>query len=247
MGDTILAIPWVPVASLEQDVSATSYEIRLNQPLLGDYGGKYKYDRGVFLLEDEILGYEWAKENNKVLSMPPGFDGSTGLFRGLFGTTPASHSATSSLAYGIPWRFWDGYKPTEFDNRMPYHQVSIRMEDAFWRTVSWTTELPPGDTNVSIMAIVRMDGRGEYWDTGGPSDASLVWASTKGQESLTLNRRGTRNDAGQLDMRFYVDYAQGSFDAQQSWMTHSWKRTPKLKEVRVSYERPTRTLYHEDR
>ena len=49
------------------------------------------------------------------------------------------------------------------------------------------------------------------------------------------------------DIRFYVEYAPGSFDALKSWETHSWKRTPKLKEVKVEYERPTRTLYNEER
>ena len=35
--------------------------------------------------------------------------------------------------------------------------------------------------------------------------------------------------------------------ATASWGAHSWKRTPKLKEIKVEYERPTRTLFHEDR
>ena len=55
------------------------------------------------------------------------------------------------------------------------------------------------------------------------------------------------NDAGQLDCRFYVEYRPGSFDSTQPWTTPSWKRTPKLKEIRVEYDRPCQTLYHEDR
>ena len=64
---------------------------------------------------------------------------------------------------------------------------------------------------------------------------------------MKINRTGYQNDAGQFDVRFYVEYKPGSFDAQNPRMAESWKRYPKIKEIQVEYDRPTQTLHHEDR
>jgi hypothetical protein len=112
--------------------------------------------------------------------------------------------------------------------------------------LTWTQDVPASDPNIVVHAMVRFDAKGEFYDKPGITDKVLL------QDFITpsgnkLNRVGHMNDAGQLDVRFYVEYKSGSFDATQPWNVHTWKRTPKIREIDVEYDRPVKTLYHEDR
>ncbi len=244
-GDPVFYISFVPVASLEMDISDREREIRLNQLLAGQ---RNRYTAGYILIDEEVALFEWGnEEGNPVLGMPPLWDGTSGLFRGMFGTQAATHTADTALVYGLPWRFWDTYKPQEFDNRMAYYQWSTRMDLANWRTVEITYEVPEGDDKVKLVAVARLDGKGEWFDVPGPSDAALLWQNAGGAPTIKINRVGFLKDAGQFDLRLYVEYRPGSFDVQSPWTTASWKRTPLVKEIQVEYDRPTQTLFHEDR
>jgi hypothetical protein len=108
-------------------------------------------------------------------------------------------------------------------------------------------ELPPGETNLVLHTLARVDGLGEFWDPPSMGDLVALVESTTPGGSMSINKLGHRNDAGQLDVRFYLEYKPRSFDAQQPWTTHSWKRTAKVKEARVDYDAPSRVLYHEER
>jgi hypothetical protein len=193
-----------------------------------------------------MIGFEWNGGNGLNLGMPFQMDGSTGLYRGRFGTTATNHSAQSSLVYGMPWRYYDTYLPLQFDSTMCYYQWSTKMDLANWRTLSWVQEVTPADPNVVVHCLVRMDGKGEFYDRPAMSDQVLLMEFVNAGNNR-INRVGHLNDAGQLDVRFYVEYKPGSFDAAQPWNSMSWKRTPKIKQIQVDYDRPLQTLYHEDR
>ena len=77
------------------------------------------------------------------------------------------------------------------------------------------------------------------------NDLTLLVDSVTGGGKL--NRIGHQNDPGQFDVRFYVEYKPGSFDAQNPRGAESWKRAPKIQEIQVEYDRPIQTLHHEDR
>jgi hypothetical protein len=212
------------------------------------------YDKGYVLIDDlaggdEIVLFEWNNGDGLTLGMPPSFSGNGGLYRGMFGTQAGSHDPATALVYGIPWRYWDTYKPREFDNTMSYYQWSTKLEGATWRSVQWVEEIPSGDKNIAVHALVRLDGKAEFWEAPGQtgSAGAHLFEFTGGGGKKTINRSGYQLDAGQFDIRFYWEYRPGAFDVNAPWASNSWKRAPKIKEIRVDYERPTQTLHHEDR
>lgn len=251
-GDRVFFLYWVPVASLASDVQATDRDIVLRQRLAGrpqpDRTGP-GYSKGYVLIDQEVLLFEWNNGDGLTLGMPPKFDGTGGLYRGMFGTAPTTHAASTSLAYGIPWRYWDTYKAREFDNTMSYFQWSTKLEGATFRNVQWTEEIPAGDRNIAVHALVRIDGKAEFYEAPGQTGnaGSHLFEFTGGGAKKTINRAGYQMDAGQFDIRFYWEYRQGSFNALAPWDAHSWKRTPKIKEIRLEVEKPVQTLHHEDR
>jgi hypothetical protein len=243
LGESIFSLYYLPVSTLLNDVTTTDANLALAQAMAGHPN---RYTKGYVLVDNEMIGFEWNGGNGLNLGMPFRMDGTTGLYRGMFGTTATSHTATTSLVYGMPWRYHDTYKPQEFDNTMCYYQWSTKMDLANWRTLTWTQEMTPADPNVVVHCLVRVDGKGEFFDRPAMSDNVLLmeFLSPGGNK---INRVGHLNDAGQLDVRFYVEYKPGSFDATQPWNTMSWKRTPKIKQIQIEYDRPLQTLYHEDR
>ncbi|HLY74299.1 MAG TPA: hypothetical protein VKU80_09295, partial [Planctomycetota bacterium] len=242
LGDVSFYLPWVPVAALSGDVSQTDKVIHLKQHLSGD---PQKYRSGYVLLDNEMVLFQWNGTDGLTLSMPPRMDGQRGLYRGMFGTPEASHSASNCLAYGIPFRVWDTYKAREFDNSMVYFQWSTQLDLAHWNSYLWRQTLPQGEKNIVVHGLARIDGKGDFWDPPGMNDLTLLVDSVAG--GGVLNRTGHQYDAGQFDVRFYVEYKPGSFDAQNPRGAESWKRAPKIQEIQVEYDRPVQTLHHEDR
>jgi hypothetical protein len=240
-GDSIFYIPWLPVAALSGDITTDDKVIRLKQRLNGD---PTKYTKGYILVDNEMMLFEWNAGDGLTLSMPPRWDGQKGLYRGMFGTTATTHSATSTLVYGMPFRIWDTYKEREFDNSMVYFQWSTKMDLARWNSYVWRQDIPLQDKNILVHAFCRLDGRGDFWDAKDPT--RLIESVTAGG-NVKIDRTGHSNDAGQIDVRFYIEYKPGAFDAQNMRSSESWKRCPKIKELQVEYDRPTQTLHHEDR
>jgi hypothetical protein len=247
-GGNAFYLPWIPVSALAGDVSADDKVIRLRQHLAGDTA---LYKKGYVLLDNEMILFEWNGAGNPpdglTLAMPARWDGQKGLYRGMFGTGEASHSSGTSLVYGMPFRTWDTYKQREFDNSMVYFQWSTKLDLAHWNTFRWTQEIPSQDKNIVIHALARVDGKGEFWDAPGMNDNVMLIDSVTPGTNVKVNRTGYLQDAGQFDVRFYVEYKQGAFDAQNMRMAESWKRYPKIKEIQVEYDRPCQTLHHEDR
>lgn len=243
-GDSIFYLPWLPVAALSGDIATDDKVIHLKQRLNGDPS---KYTKGYILVDNEMMLFEWNAGDGLTLSMPPRWDGHKGLYRGMFGTSATQHSGTTSLVYGMPFRVWDTYKQREFDNTMVYFQWSTKMDLAKWNSFVWRQDIPNQDKNIVVHAIARLDGKGEFWDPPGMNDMALVLDAVTAGGNVKINRTGHLNDAGQMDVRFYVEYKPGAFDAMNPRTAESWKRCPKIKELQVEYDRPTQTLHHEDR
>jgi hypothetical protein len=246
-GDRVFSLYWVPVSALANDLSATDRDITLAQRLPGRPQNSRMgpgYTKGYLLIDQEVVLFEWNGQNPHTdLGMPPKWDGNEGLYRGMFGTQAASHAASNTLVYGIPWRYWDTYKPQEFDNTMSYFQWSVRLDQARWQRLRWTQEIPESDPLLQVHCLVRLDGKAEFWD---PPDKNFLFEYLT-PTGATLNRIGHQGEAGQLDVRFYWEYKPGAYNPLQPWNAHTWKRAPKIKEIQVDYDRPTQVLYHEDR
>jgi hypothetical protein len=241
-GDQIFYLQWLPVAVLTGELSATEKVIDLQEQLAGD---PRRYQKGYVLIDNEMILFEW-NGGGKTLTMPAKWDNQAGLYRGMFGTQPQSHSQ-GAMVYGMPYRTYDTYKQREFDNTMVYFQYSTKMDLAHWNWFKWTQEQTPADDKIVIHAVARVDGKGEFWDPPGMNDNVLVIDSTTPGTSVPVKRTGYQYDAGQFDVRFYVEYKQGSFDATNARSTETWKRYPKIREIQVDYDRPSQTLHHEDR
>ncbi|MBI2901929.1 MAG: hypothetical protein HYY17_17240 [Planctomycetes bacterium] len=239
-GDLAFNMSFLPIATLTGAVPATSGTIVTTQ---GSANGAVNRTDAYMAVQTggqyEVLMYTgvYARNNDLVFTMPGRLEDSTvGMFRGMFGTAALNHSA-DTLAYFLPYRFWDTYKARQWDGRMCWFEAATCMESAQWRSVRWTEDVPANDPNLRTHALVRVDGKGEWFDA--PGRDLFEFVQFNGANGI--NRVGRENDAGQLELRFQFEYA-GGF-----WPEHSWKRATRVKSVRVEYVRPTRTLHHEDR
>jgi hypothetical protein len=235
-GDSIFIVNFLPVAAVQdQQVAADSRIVPISQVLAGQ-----GYSRGYLWVNDEVIGFEDVGLNGRDLDTLATFEGG-GLFRGMFGTTPRMHPP-HSMVYGLPYRYSDGFKRGQFDNRMPYFQVAHGTRDARWTELRTQIEMAQNDPNLVPHAILRIDGLGDFVR---PSidDHSAVWHFVKSQTN-TLKEAyvSSRNDNGQFEARFFLEYRAGSF-----WPANSWKRTMKFHEVRMDYDRDTKVLFHEDK
>jgi hypothetical protein len=231
-GDLAFNMSFLPISRITADIGDLDRTIPLSQALIGQ-----GYTNGYVLIDQEVIGFE---SQGAQLTMPPDFDGN-GLLRGMFGTTPRAHS-TDALVYGIPWRYWDGYKPGQWDNRLPYWQASWTVRGARWRAIQWDAELPVGDTNLVVHCQVRCDGVGEIYALPALANDSLTWEFTGDGQAHRIDHASVMREKGQLDARFRIEYRPGSF-----WPNHSWKRTPRIRSIDVEYDRETKVLFHEDK
>lgn len=238
-GDFAFNLSFLPIATLAVAAPATSPVIQVTA---GSAANAINNPEGYVLIRsngrDEVLMYTGAYGQGPItLTMPTRVGSMTdGLFRGMFGTQAIDHDA-NTLVYFPPFRFWDTYKPAQWDNRMCYYQATASMEAALWKSVTWVEEEPAKDKNLRTHVLVRIDGVGEWFDAPGKD----LFDFTQPNGKNPIDRIGYRNDPGQLDLRIGFEY-RGGF-----WPEHSWKRATRVKHVRVLYNRPTRVLYHEDK
>jgi hypothetical protein len=234
-GDPVFLVNFLPVAAIrDQQIAADAKLFQLSRRLIGE-----GYTRGYVYVNDEVVGFEEIGIKGDELDTLARFDG-TGLFRGMFGTTARGHP-THSMVFGIPFRYWDGYKQGQFDNRMPYFQVAHTTRDARWREIRYFIEVGQNDPNLQPHGYLRVDGLGDF-TTPNLDDHSAVWHFTKSQQNPLQDYISSRLENGQMETRFFLEYKAGSY-----WPAHSWKRTMKMHEVRIDYDRDTKVLFHEDK
>jgi hypothetical protein len=233
-GDLFFNLSFLPISAVRDSVTQESRYIYLTQQLVGQ-----GYSEGYVLLDDEIVGFEGIGQNGVELDPLATFEG-TALFRGMFGTAQANHQE-NVMVFGIPFRYWDGYKEGQFDNRMPYFQTAHAMRNARWGQVAWKHEVPNKDGRLVVHCYLRIDGLGDLTRPN-VDDHSAVWHFFKASQNPLGDYVSSRLENGQVEARFFLEYKQGSY-----WPEHSWKRTMKLSEVRVEYARDTKVLFHEDK
>jgi hypothetical protein len=234
-GDPVFLLNFLPVAAVQdQQLPAEARLFPLTQVLAGQ-----GYTKGYILVNDEVVGFEDIGLKGVDLDSLARFDG-TGLFRGMFGTTQRGHPA-HSMVYGIPFRYWDGYKPGQFDDRMPYFQVAHTTRDARWKEARWLIETGQNDPNLLPHEYMRIDGLGDL-TVPSVDEHSAVWHIFKTQTHPLDNYISSRLENGEIEVRFFLEYKAGSY-----WPNHSWKRTMKVHELRIDYDRDTKVLLHEDK
>ena len=234
-GDAIFLVNFLPVAAVrDRLIQADSQLFPLTQRLVGD-----AYTRGYVYVNDEVVGFEEVGLKGDELDCLARFDG-TGLFRGMFGTSAKSHQ-THEMVFGIPFRYWDGYKRGQFDNRMPHFALAQTTRNARWREIRYFIEVGQNDPNLAPQGNVRLDGLGDF-TTPKLDEHSAVWLFSGAQQYSLQDYVSSKLENGQLETRFFIEYKPGSY-----WPSQSWKRTMKLQEVRIDYDRDAKVLMHEDK
>jgi hypothetical protein len=226
-GDLIFNLAFLPLSSLRSAMSATQRDIDMNQ------GIEIAGQDGMVLIDGEVMYF--TRRSGNTLTMPSSLFGDDGIYRGRFGTTPSNHDAFA-LVYGIPWRFYDTYRPREFDTTMAWYQFSTVLKDAHYRSCRWNEQTWP---NILTHAEVRFDGRWEFFD--GPDGRTLLDLQG-GSAAHRLDQHVTRTEDALLEVRFRFEFLSGAF-----YPGDAWKQSPKLYDVALEYERPWRVLYHEER
>ncbi len=239
-GDLMFNLSFLPVSALSNALTPEHQLIATKQRLKG----LGNYSRGYALIDQEVVGFESVGPGGRELDTLCTWDGA-GLFRGMFGTQKVAH-AQNALVYGIPFRYWDGYKAGQFDNRMAYFGTAHTVRGARWQKFDFDTQVIPADPLVQVHAFVRGDGLGDPW-TPALGGKSAVWHFTKNFGNPMLDEQGApfigyRGEAGQIESRIFVEYRPGAY-----WPNHAWKKTMRLKEIKIDYDRDNRVLFHEER
>lgn len=182
---------------------------------------------GYVLIDGEVLGYHI--NGGTTLRMPIDSQG-FGLWRGRYGTTPALHNP-GALVYAIPFRYWDTYAPSEWDDRMAILSASRTVPGARWQSMHFEFETEPADDANLIPHARARFGRKGLWTN--PTD---VFDWTTASKPAALGKAGDT-----MDVQLMFEYAPGSF-----YPNHSWKTRPTFRNFKADYDAPTQTLYHEE-
>ena len=90
-----------------------------------------------------------------------------GLFRGRYGTAPASHAAGAPVIL-FPFRYWDRWTPRADAPELAYLGLERSRPGGYWDTFAFESEPPPAG-GARIGVLVRSDPS-TPWDAE-PSDA----------------------------------------------------------------------------
>lgn len=227
LGDRLFNLSFLPVSTLESDIGAADRTIPMRQPI------DIASNEGYVLIDNEVIFF--TKRSGRTLRMPRRLRADEGLYRGRFGTAPASHGARA-LIYGIPYRHYDTYSPGEFDDTMAYYQFSTSIRDAHYYGVRWDEQ---GVDGIVTHLQLRFDGRREFYEG---ADGRWLFDLTRANTVNTLDYHATRTDEASLDGRLLFEFKPGAF-----YPGDAWKQTPKVYQVVLEYERPWHVLFREER
>jgi hypothetical protein len=203
--------------------------------------------QGTVLLGAELLHYGWVRRNGDQfqLEMPRHYPGEDeagggqprGLFRGRFGTTPATAGAGQAVV-GFPIRYWDRHGERSDDPELAYFQLTHNEAPGYFKTVRWRQETL--DPRVEVVCHARVDGK-LPWD-GAPLPAGGFFELRGGSADAPPSR--LMHHGSQIEVRFATRYRPGCVDL-VTYRAHGWKTTARIEDVRVEYEGQTRVLAEE--
>ncbi|MEY2981924.1 MAG: hypothetical protein RL562_2151 [Planctomycetota bacterium] len=194
---------------------------------------------GTVLLGTELLHYTWTRGDVE-LGMPRFFDpdqgrrSSQGMFRGRYGTNPASASSGSVAIY-FPFRYWDRYFPQADDPESAFCQVSMADGPVWFDRFGWREDQE--DATVGVQCLVRIDERAPF--TADPETTDGLWLWEEGEVGGFPHR--VRRFGERFEARFEHVYRPGAFDP-ILFRANSWKRAPSIREFVLTYEGETRVL-----
>jgi hypothetical protein len=227
-GDPVFYIGTIPVGFLASPLSATAQFLSFSGTPRGFAS------EGYVLVDNEVIGTIRARTNAMgmyEMEMPADRRGE-GILRGRYGT-PASGHANEAVVVGIPFRYWDRFKPRCFDSTMAHYGVSKTVVGATWKSLSATIE--SADKSQEVVVQARFDSRPAWDMTPTARPGGLYEFAGGGTGGLEVT-------ADQIEVRVLFGYKGAAY-----FPNHGWKKAPTLSKMVIEYEQPTKTLYHEER
>ena len=195
---------------------------------------------GTLLIDQELLHYTQRTRGQLLMPFRVDSEGNPqgGLFRGRFGTAAATHDA-QSIAYVMPFRYWDRYVPEQDGAELAWYGFSLDLPGAFFHSLDYDVDRPFSHTDVEL--LIRTDSETSWTAPPGSNGLHLLSQPPPDDEPFFINETGDG-----LSVRVYFKYLQGAFDP-FTMEAHDWKATPVLKWLRVQYLDQTRVLQREVR
>lgn len=229
-----------PVSFLQNGLSPTQAEFQLENGL--GFG-----PHTLFLVNEELIHAPTRPGGNAFTMDRFPFDADDpndltgrgdGIFRGRFGTTPASHSS-GTMVYSFPNRWMDLYAPRQNSQESAYYQIGMEQPNAYWEGVYFEAEEPDASHDVRVLARAGQ----AQWEDDPESTPGLVLVD-RGQQAnggpvpLELN-------ADQLDLRVMFDWTVGAFDPVE-FLSTGWTIAPRLRQLRLHYYADSRVVREEE-
>ena len=236
-------VHWIscrPASFLASDMQASS------ESLLVASGTSLPRQEGTVLIGQELLHYCWSRSESNgptLLQMPVSETwsadgetslGSSGLFRGRYGTTPAPHGS-GEMVISWPFRYWDRYSDRADDPELAYMGFTAEMPDIFATRLFWEEEIP--DATLDLVLLARCDERVPW--SADPRTNPWLWRFRDPKPETGAPEHRLMAQGSKWEFRFCVLYGSGAFDA-SSFLGTGWKRTPTLRRFAWSYEGSTR-------
>lgn len=185
----------------------------------------------------ELVHHTWRIGSSLAMplaSIEPGrMDGrGAGLFRGRYGTTPASHPAGAAVI-DFPFRYWDRWAHRAEGPELAYLGLSFAQPGAFWKGLFFTAEEAAGGR--ARLGVLERTDPTVPWDADPDTTDGLrlFWRGTEDGGPVPI---GVACD--QPEWRVFVEYQPGAFDA-ATGMAHDWRTTPRLSRFGAFYLAPS--------
>ena len=207
----------------------------LNVTSIQDFG-----PNGTVLVNDELIHY--TRIDNGALVMPrssaePGAmdQEGPGVFRGRYGSIPASHAAGSSVI-SFPARYWDRYAPRYDGADLGFFGLSVSQPGAFWNGVIWDSQ--EGQTGGAEIVVLQRTDPNVPWDADPEEEPGLTLMENGDFEGSVIPI-GEQSD--RIEWRVFARYTAGAFDPEFG-ASHGWKETPRFIQLGTTYTAPPRVL-----
>jgi hypothetical protein len=161
-----------------------------------------------------------------------------GTFRGSFGSGVVSPDpGPGEVLFDWPFRYFDRYQARSESIEGVFFEATKEAKGAYFESITW--DAPVTNPFQRILVAVRVDG-GPSWDA---EPAKLEETGTPGRlyvfdDPKKDNKILVRGD--RVEVRIYATLKPGAF-AQDSW-----KQTPIIKRIQLTYRQPTRVRRREE-
>lgn len=195
-------------------------------------------NEGTVLIGAELIHYTRLRENRlempRASSVPGAMDAKgEGLFRGRYGTTPASHVSGEAVIL-FPIRYWDRWAEHADAPELGYFAFAIDQPAAFWTSFFFDkTDVEGG--NVGVLQRTDPDAP---WDADPEKDkrVRLFWQGDAQGKPIPI---GVQSD--RIEWRVFTKFAPNAFDL-KTGMPHGWTETPRLRRLGAFYYGPNVVL-----